>query len=207
MEYEEHDVDVSPLIDGGVDNGGEGIRLPRGPAQREDHHHHQHHVQDLLLVPQDLVVPQLVGLAGCDGPPELHAHLEVGEGDDGEGRQVLQQEEAHEVDLEHGEQELAGLLLLLPLVLDAGPADAAERLQSAVVQVEDLLEGVGGPHGQSCEAAGQPDAEDDEASNTLTLLLSQRIDDGLIPVYTYGHQGPHGYIDLGYESVNTAKCP
>ena len=24
MEYEEHDVDVSPLVDGGVDDGGEG---------------------------------------------------------------------------------------------------------------------------------------------------------------------------------------
>ena len=62
VEAEEHDVYVSPLVDGRVSGGGKEVSLPGRPAEREDHHHHQHHLQHFLLVPQDLVVTQLISL-------------------------------------------------------------------------------------------------------------------------------------------------
>ena len=49
MEDEEHDVDVLPGVDSGVDDGGEEVGLPRCPAQGEHHHHYEHHVQDLTV--------------------------------------------------------------------------------------------------------------------------------------------------------------
>ena len=196
MEYEEHDVDVSPLVDGGVDDGGEGVWLPGCPAQGEDHHHDQHHVKNFLLVPQNFVIPQLVRLARGDGPPQLHPHLEVGQGDDGERGQVLQEEDDHEVDLEDGQQEVAGVVLRRLVLLNAGPANTAEWLEAAVVKVENLLEGVGSAHGEGGEAASQPDQDDHQPSRLLALLLCQRFDDGLISVDTYRYQGPHRDINL-----------
>lgn len=53
-----------------------------------------------------------------------------------------------------------------------------------------------GSHGEGGEAAGDPDAEDDQAGGPLALLLGQRSDDGLVPVYADGHQGPDGDVDL-----------
>ena len=48
VEDEEHDVDVLPGVDSGMDDGGEEVGLPGRPAQREHHNHHEHHVQNLL---------------------------------------------------------------------------------------------------------------------------------------------------------------
>lgn len=78
------------------------------------------------------------------------------------------------------------------------------------------LKGVRGPHGQGQEAARQPDAEDDQSDNTaaglhsvsctilhilspglsLTRLLGQGVDDGLIPVQADCHQCPYAGVNL-----------
>lgn len=89
-------------------------------------------MQDPLLVPEDLVVPVAVRLAWGHGPPELDGHPQVGDDDDGQWDNVLEDNDDDAVHLEHGQRQGLGVQGLRGphqvCVMVAAPPHAAKRL-------------------------------------------------------------------------------